>query len=128
VSDISAAKQVLPYPTKALKAYVERYNSSHSSADWNIIAGSLDLSNVTDFGGDSRWWGGLEIVEWHRHRWHHFCDDVAYYDLAVTLPEHILVGTYIKFIIKYITARYMSQTVDNAVLTKRGRSKWSRTR
>jgi len=43
---------VLAYPTSALKAYVERYNSSHSSADWNIIAGSLDLSIVTNFGGD----------------------------------------------------------------------------
>jgi len=44
---------VLAYPTSALKAYVERYNSSHSSADWKIIAGSLDLSIVTDFGGDT---------------------------------------------------------------------------
>jgi len=44
---------VLAYPTSALKACVERYNSSHSSADWNIIAGSLDLSIVIDFGGDS---------------------------------------------------------------------------
>jgi len=46
------AKQVLAYPTSALKAYVERYNSSNSFAGWNIIAGSLDLPIVTDFGGD----------------------------------------------------------------------------
>jgi len=44
---------VLAYPTSALKACVERYYYSHSSADWSIIAGLLDLSIVTDFGGDS---------------------------------------------------------------------------